>query len=277
MRHRGKKLCYGTQRTSIFLTFLLGIFTCLGMGTAWSAEHDSAMMQDCLFNMMRTSPPELTIDELRTRCKEGPLKHSKILVQRDCFWRALRTAPGDTTVGEIETTCRKEMLESTHTSEIGYGEERLYADDENILRPFTLMSHKPNFLLFAKYDKNPNEDPWHDAKNRSDKDLDNFEAEFQVSVKVPLAIGLFDSEVDIYAGYTVRSYWQLYNNDFSSFFRETNYAPEGWVQFRSNWSFWGIENVVNQFGIIHQSNGRDEPLSRSWNRIFANFILQRES
>ena len=39
----------------------------------------------------------------------------------------------------------------------------------------------------------------------------------------------------------------------------------------------GLTNVVNSVGWVHQSNGRADPLSRSWNRIFARFIFEKEN
>ena len=82
-------------------------------------------------------------------------------------------------------------------------------------------------------------------------------------------------KLDIFSGYTVRSYWQTYNKDLSAFFRETNYSPEVWMQIHNDWSFWGIKNKMYGFGFVHQSNGRADPISRSWNRVFATFIFEK--
>jgi len=137
------------------------------------------------------------------------------------------------------------------------------------------MAHKPNYILLACYNSSPNEDPWREVSEDSNDELDNLETQFQVSIKIPLAIDLFDKKVDIFGGYTVRSYWQVYNKDLSAFFRETNYSPEVWVQVRNDWSFWGIKNKMYGFGFVHQSNGRNDPISRSWNRIFAHFVFEK--
>ena len=37
-------------------------------------------------------------------------------------------------------------------------------------------------------------------------------AQFQISLKVPLAIGLFGDRMDLYGAYTNRSFWQMYNS-----------------------------------------------------------------
>jgi phospholipase A1 len=67
----------------------------------------------------------------------------------------------------------------------------------------------------------------------------------------------------------------VYNSENSSPFRETNHEPEGWLQFNPQWELWGFTNTSNIFGIVHQSNGRGGELSRSWNRIYAGFIVER--
>jgi phospholipase A1 len=104
-------------------------------------------------------------------------------------------------------------------------------------------------------------------------EAEDTEAQFQISMKVPLAVNLFDT-VDIYGAYTNRSFWQLYNSS-SAPFRETNHEPEGWVQFNPKWEFLGFTNSSNMIGIVHQSNGRGSTLSRSWNRVYANFLVER--
>lgn len=83
---------------------------------------------------------------------------------------------------------------------------------------------------------------------------------FQVSAKVQL----FDT--DLYFGFTQKSFWQAYNQDVSSPFRETNYNPEIFFRItpqRSDFSGWGAD-----VGIEHESNGKSPPESRSWNRLY---------
>ena len=157
-------------------------------------------------------------------------------------------------------------------------DKRLDADKGNVLRAYTLMPHKPNYILLASYNSTGyNADPYREQFNDPTIDIDDTEVKFQISIKIPLAVGLFEDKMDIFAAYTNRSFWQLYNNDLSSPFRETNHEPEAWFQFRNDWQFFGIKNSVNQFGFVHQSNGRGGVLSRSWNRVFANFIFNYEN
>ena len=47
------------------------------------------------------------------------------------------------------------------------------------------------------------------------------------------------------------------------------------MTFNNDWKVLGLTNRLNGIGIVHQSNGRSEPLSRSWNRIYANFVFER--
>ena len=199
---------------------------------------------------------------------------------QECLIKAMQKAGDDVTIGDLRAKCKAEELtvaDKAEKEEKGIVEGRIYTDDENVLRPFTLMAHKPNYILFASYNDKPNNDPWREVSGDPNLELDNVEAQFQVSIKVPLAIDLFKDKMDIYAAYTVRSFWQVYNNELSSPFRETNYEPEAWLQFRNDWSIFGFKNSVNMIGFVHQSNGRNDPISRSWNRIFANFVVERDN
>ena len=153
-------------------------------------------------------------------------------------------------------------------------EKRLDADKINVLRAYTLMPHKPNYILLGSHNSSGyNPDPFRVQYNDPSINLDDTEVKFQLSIKIPLAVGLWEDRMDIFAAYTNRSFWQLYNDDLSSPFRETNHEPEAWLQFRNDWQFFGINNSVNQVGFVHQSNGRGGVLSRSWNRVFANFLF----
>jgi phospholipase A1 len=198
----------------------------------------------------------------------------------ECLNNEVQKAGDAVTIGELRAKCKAEkapVAEKAEKEEKGIVEARIYTDKGNVLRPWTLMAHRPNYILLASYNDNPNNEPWREVSEDPNLELDNVEAQFQVSIKVPLAIDLFKKKMDIYAAYTVRSFWQVYNNELSSPFRETNYEPEAWLQFRNDWSIFGFKNSVNMIGFVHQSNGRNDPISRSWNRIFANFVFERDN
>jgi len=159
-------------------------------------------------------------------------------VEQDCLLRAIETAQGGVTIDELRAQCQAEKQADENTEDDSFLATRIYTDDENVLRPYTLMAHRPNYFLVACYNSDPNTDPWRSGPDDSEPDLDNVEAQFQVSIKVPLGVELFSSKMDIFGAYTVRSFWQMYNKDLSAVFRETNHSPEVWAQFHSNWSFW---------------------------------------
>jgi phospholipase A1 len=74
-----------------------------------------------------------------------------------------------------------------------------------VLEPFTLMAHKPNYILVAAYNSS-GYDPslYRQQFDDPSLDVDDTEAQFQISIKTPLAIDLFDS-FDLYAAYTKRT------------------------------------------------------------------------
>lgn len=211
----------------------------------------------------------------------------------DCMMQKMQQASDTTTIGELREKCRARQhnespdddasinVSRENESLAGNDEQatavdiRLQSDRENVLQPFTLMPHKPNYFMVAAYNlKSYNSDLYKQEFANPDLEFDDTEAQFQMSIKVPLGINLFD-RFDVYAAYTNRSFWQVYNADISSPFRETNHEPEAWVQFTPGWEFLGFKNSANAFGVVHQSNGRGGVLSRSWNRFYANFVFQR--
>jgi phospholipase A1 len=102
-------------------------------------------------------------------------------------------------------------------------------------------------------------------------DMDALETKFQLSFKNDI-ITLENLDLwglntfRLWGAYTQQSHWQVLNIRNSSPFRETNYEPELIAAFSTgNASGWKLLNL----GLEHQSNGRTNPESRSWNRVYA--------
>ena len=144
---------------------------------------------------------------------------------------------------------------------------------------FNFRAYKPVYLLPAVWTDNPNELPTSstpDAPPVSQSRKDP-EAQFQLSFKTKAVENLFGDNGDIWMGYTQSSRWQVYNGgDASRPFRESNYEPEVLLVFRTGYSIGGWRGRMAAIGINHQSNGRADPLSRSWNRVMVNIGLDRD-
>ena len=145
-------------------------------------------------------------------------------------------------------------------------------------RPFKLLPYKANYLLPARYSTSVNNMPHSPNPNNTvttPLDWDATEAKFQLSVRLKVADYLFGDNGAVWFGYTQQSNWQLYNAAESRPFRETNYEPEAILSFRTDADILGWRWRLLNFGLVHQSNGRSDPLSRSWNRVYALFGLER--
>lgn len=97
---------------------------------------------------------------------------------------------------------------------------------------------------------------------------------YQLSTAFPLWRGIAGDSSVLGASYTQRSRWQLSNRGESSPFRETNYEPQLFVGWATDYRFagWTLRDV--EIGVNHQSNGRSDPTSRSWNRGYARLMAQ---
>jgi phospholipase A1 len=133
--------------------------------------------------------------------------------------------------------------------------------------------HRSSYALAFTYNSSPNPAPLQEVD--PNKTLVKPEVTFQLSFKAKLWQDVFGQNMDLWVAYTQRSFWQLYNFDDSSPFRETNYEPEVLLNYRTRFSVLGLKVRFLQFGVNHQSNGQSEPLSRSWNRLVANVGIER--
>ncbi len=146
-------------------------------------------------------------------------------------------------------------------------------DEKSRQRRFPIRAYRPNYILPITYNTSPNLDQGLDVDPNAK--AQNAEVKFQISFKVKLWEDILGKDMDLWFAYTQLAFWQLYNKDFSAPFRETNYEPELLLNFRTNYELLGLKGRFINVGLNHQSNGRSQPLSRSWNRIVANFGFER--
>lgn len=147
-------------------------------------------------------------------------------------------------------------------------------DDERKDELFTVRTYHPNFVLPAHYTSDINRSP--QSPTRASTNLNaNYrpvEAKMQISLRTKVAHDLLLPGGDLWAAFTQRSLWQVWNPGESSPFRSSDYEPEAVyvlpVPARLGGLPGGWQWRLVQFGIAHQSNGQSEPLSRSWNRSY---------
>jgi len=199
-----------------------------------------------------------------------------------CILKVIETARDSTTIGEIKKSCRSGQplaASQTMTDEASVPvyersviEERFEAEQAVEQRPFVITPHKPNFLMVT-YNDTPNQAPFEEVTGLNEP-LDDSEMKFQISIKAPVWRSILGSNLDAYFAYTAASWWQLGNDDVSSPFRETNYEPEFFIRSFTNYEPLGMNIAGWSLGFNHQSNGRADPLSRSWNRLMGRVGLQ---
>jgi phospholipase A1 len=126
---------------------------------------------------------------------------------------------------------------------------------------FELQPYKPMYFT-ASYDR---------TISRQETWLQDAEVKFQYSFRFPFyATG----HQEFSFAYTQVSYWQLFNYKNSSPFRESNYAPEFIYMMRHDTKALAMESVdlvLSPF--MHESNGMGGSASRSWNRAYAQVVL----
>ncbi|RZU01200.1 phospholipase A1 [Rivibacter subsaxonicus] len=147
---------------------------------------------------------------------------------------------------------------------------------------FNFNGYRPNYFLPVHVTSDINTDPSSptQARDLAPEPFQRVEAKFQISLRSKLFENLLLPGADLWGAYTQQSVWQLYNTENSAPFRNTDYQPEliymmpvpqrlGALPLGWHWRF-------GQLGLAHQSNGQQDPLSRSWNRAYVGFGLENE-
>ncbi|MDP2162526.1 MAG: phospholipase A [Flavobacterium sp.] len=148
--------------------------------------------------------------------------------------------------------------------------ERWELDSIDKKGTFRLMSYKPIYVTAGRWTDRPNNQPFSenpDYSTSTKDDFDNMETKFQLSFKTKVVQSLFWGKGDFWIGYTQVAHWQIYNTASSRVFREINYEPEIMFKYPLHFPLFNGEFKSVGFAFNHQSNGRDLPYSRSWNRI----------
>lgn len=157
-------------------------------------------------------------------------------------------------------------------------DSRWELDSASKLGVFNLRAYKPIYLLPAFWSSAPNQLPQSPAPDHQvtePEGLEDIEAKFQVSFKTKLWQGIYQDRGDLWFGYTQSSRWQVYSQEISRPFRETNYEPEALLVFATRYRLLGWDGRLLALGLNHQSNGRENPRSRSWNRVIGAVGFER--
>lgn len=147
-------------------------------------------------------------------------------------------------------------------------------DPETEKETFLITTYKPVYVLPFRFSSHRRDAPFvvpaDEVPVEKTLELDNVEATIQLSLKSKIAQNILGKGA-LWIAYTQKSYWQVYNAEFSRPFRETNYEPELIFNYPIKSDFLGLKTKMLGFAFNHQSNGREgKQFSRSWNR----FILQ---
>ncbi len=123
--------------------------------------------------------------------------------------------------------------------------------------PFTLYPYDTNYIIYTDTsDLNKEAISSYNWSENARKD----EVKFQLSLAFPLWRGILGPNSVLGASYTQKSWWQLSNSKESSPFRETNYEPQLFLGFATDYRFagWTLRDV--EMGITTTLTGVLIPL-----------------
>jgi phospholipase A1 len=202
--------------------------------------------------------------DLRLACYDSMVAESKVASPVEA-----------TTLEQTEVPAEAEVAVETEAPAKTQFADHLALQEETAEDGWLITPHKRNYILFATYNSSINEDPW--LELNPEAEMDEVEAKFQLSFKALMWNDILGEGTSLWGAYTQESWWQVYNSDMSAPFRETNYQPEVILAFENDWQVFGFTNSLLGVSLNHQSNGRGEALSRSWNRVIGSAAFERDN
>lgn len=180
----------------------------------------------------------------------------------NCLLRKIHMDVEQDNLQSIKQACQTESLHHSVPNR-----HTLEKETEN--NPFVITPYRQNYILPVTQMSQVNTAPYTaDIFGGKADELKDQEIKFQISFKMPLTEqGVFNEEDQLYFGFTLKSFWQAYTSEISAPFRETNYRPELFYETPLPIDY-GDGVWFSRVGFEHESNGRTQELSRSWNRLY---------
>lgn len=241
-------------------------------------QADTPMhVPSCIEQKWHALSESTTIAQLKKLCPKGtptddkPSTYNKESVNTPVtnISKSNASKPKHTQPAQVDQTDTTESNESLILA-------RVQRERKSSTARSTLTPHNRNYILPITYSSNINKSPYLNLIPQGEDNfkLDYMEAKFQLSLKTVLFNHLITKNDTVHFAFTGTSYWQVYNKEISSPFRETNYEPELFWSNLINWKPFNVDTTLLILGFNHQSNGQAGTLSRSWNRLYTNFIWE---
>lgn len=234
----------------------------------------------CLLEELRRAAPGVTVEQIRAACADATRLNGPRIAPSPAELPAAKAVPGDAPAASPAEPAQagpaadgETAVAAAPAGSVLESPVRRRIDDESLLwgERFALLPHRPNYLHPLSHALTTPADPG----RASGDHLQRNEVKFQISFKFPLTKPLFDGRAALFFAYTGQSWWQAYNKDRSSPFREYSHEPELFASWAPGVQVLGWDWRVASAGFVHQSNGRSGEFSRSWNRLFADFKFDR--
>jgi phospholipase A1/A2 len=248
------------------LAWLLGVSAVFAQPPA--STQPLASEDQCLLQALKSAQAQASVAQIRQQCglaeptpTEAPAAAAPVT--------ASTLPPIETQLPAVLIPQIAELLRKPEAQQ-SVIERRMISEIRSSLEPFSLLPHRQNYLLPVSYHRRAS------ISQTTASAFEPMESHFQISFKFPLSPPLLRGQIVPFFGYTNRSWWQVYDSERSRPFREYNHEPEIFALIpASGLNILGWEHRMSMVGFNHQSNGRDVPRSRSWNRITAEAYFDR--
>lgn len=243
-----------------------------------SLQANEVLTVEQAMHQCKTTYPSQFESKKRLACFDSISTPAIETVTENAVTQPAENVSEETPIKEIPAKVGAIAINKTN-ADLGFLERKWRLTSEGDWDISDFETYKSNYLLLT-HTSNVNNTPQSPSRfNSNDRNLESEDLKFQLSLKsellnnIPLIRDLpYVTSSRVWGAYTQQSYWQVFNGDASRPLRENNYEPELILSL-------GIDNEVNgvkknyiprmlNLGLVHQSNGRDNPLSRSWNRLY---------
>ncbi len=243
------------------ITILIGLISLSALNTTTANPESLATLEEaCVLEQYQRAQGSMTIDDLRTLCAP-----ENIPIAGAANSEQIKVKP---------TTLKQAISETATLAAEGPISSRFIQERQTQFSPFVITPHNMNYILPALTSSGINTGAY-SAFEGFEENLEDIESKFQLSFKVPLNENRLLVDGDgLYFGFTLEAFWQIYADNISKPFRETNYQPELFYVAPTSWQPFG-GNTGFVLGVEHQSNGRTQALSRSWNRVYASLLFEK--